>query len=107
MAPTEQAKKHYRANLGRAFERKIPEKSFYSESIADPKDVWERSGIFPDLDSQLFGEDLLDELTTGAEVLGRKQAAEEILEALELMPFIKQHPYYAVRRAKSSGWLLA
>lgn len=46
-----------------------------------------------DLDSQLFGEDLLDELTTGAEVSPeRKQAAEEILEALELMPFIKQHP---------------
>lgn len=46
-----------------------------------------------DLDSQLFGEDLLDELTTGAEVSpDRKQAAEEILEALELMPFIKQHP---------------
>ena len=46
-----------------------------------------------DLDSQLFGEDLLDELTTGAEVnLERKQAAEEILEALELTPFIKQHP---------------
>lgn len=40
-----------------------------------------------DLDSQLFGEDLLDELTTGAEVSPeRKQAAEEILEALELMP---------------------
>ena len=46
-----------------------------------------------DLDSQLFGEDLLDELTTGAEVNPeRKQAAEEILEALELTPFIKQHP---------------
>ena len=46
-----------------------------------------------DLDSQLFGEDLLDELTTGAEVSPeRKQAAEEILEALELMPFVKQHP---------------
>ncbi len=46
-----------------------------------------------DLDSQLFGEDLLDELTTGAEVSPeRKQAAEEILEALELTPFIKQHP---------------
>ena len=46
-----------------------------------------------DLDSQLFGEDLLDELTTGAEVTPeRKQAAEEILEALELTPFIKQHP---------------
>ena len=44
-------------------------------------------------DSQLFGEDLLDELTTGAEVSPeRKQAAEEILEALELTPFIKQHP---------------
>ena len=40
-----------------------------------------------------FGEDLLDELTTGAEVSPeRKQAAEEILEALELTPFIKQHP---------------
>lgn len=46
-----------------------------------------------DLDSQLFGEDLLDELTTGAEVSPeRKKAAEEILEALELMPFVKQHP---------------
>ena len=46
-----------------------------------------------DLDSQLFGEDLLDELTTGAEVSPeRKKAAEEILEALELMPFAKQHP---------------
>ena len=46
-----------------------------------------------DLDSQLFGEDLLDELTTGSEVSPeRKQAAEEILEALELTPFLKQHP---------------
>ena len=46
-----------------------------------------------DLDSQLFGEDLLDELTTGAEVSPeREKAAEEILEALELTPFIKQHP---------------
>ena len=46
-----------------------------------------------DLDSQLFGEDLLDELTTGSEASPeRKQAAEEILEALELTPFIKQHP---------------
>ena len=31
--------------------------------------------------------------TTGAEVSPeRKKAAEEILEALELMPFVKQHP---------------
>lgn len=36
---------------------------------------------------------MLDELTTGAEVSpDRKQAAEEILDALELKPFIKQHP---------------
>ena len=46
-----------------------------------------------DLDSQLFGENLLDELTTGAEVTPeRKKEAEEILGALELTPFIKQHP---------------
>ena len=46
-----------------------------------------------DLDSQLFGEDLLDELVTGTEVSGeRRKAAEEILAALELTPFTKQHP---------------
>ena len=46
-----------------------------------------------DLDSQLFGENLLDELTTGAEVTPeRKKEAEEILGVLELTPFIKQHP---------------
>lgn len=46
-----------------------------------------------DLDSQLFGQDLLDELTTGAEVSAERQkTAKEILEALELMLFIKQHP---------------
>ena len=57
-----------------------------------------------DLDSQLFGEDLLDELTTGAEVSPeRKQAAEEILEALELMPFIKQHPSPGAGGEKGGG----
>ncbi len=36
---------------------------------------------------------MLDELTTGAEVTPeRKKEAEEILGALELTPFIKQHP---------------
>ena len=46
-----------------------------------------------DLDSQLFGEDLLDELTTGSEMnKERETKAKEILTALELIPFIKQHP---------------
>ena len=59
-----------------------------------PKDRLGKVWYIPqDLDSQLFGEDLLDELTTGSEASPeRKQAAEEILEALELTPFIKQHP---------------
>ena len=46
-----------------------------------------------DLDSQLFGEDLLDELTPGSEMnKERETKAKEILTALELIPFIKQHP---------------
>lgn len=46
-----------------------------------------------DLDSQLFAEDLLDELTTGSEMnKERETKAKEILTALELIPFIKQHP---------------
>ena len=59
-----------------------------------PKDRLGKVWYIPqDLDSQLFGENLLDELTTGAEVTPeRKKEAEEILGALELTPFIKQHP---------------
>ena len=70
-----------------------------------PKDRLGKVWYIPqDLDSQLFGEDLLDELTTGSEASPeRKQAAEEILEALELTPFIKQHPSDAVRRAKAEA----
>lgn len=59
-----------------------------------PKDRLGKVWYIPqDLDSQLFGENLLDELTTGAEVTPeRKKEAEEILGALELTLFIKQHP---------------
>ena len=68
--------------------------SFGETKHCRPKDRLGKVWYIPqDLDSQLFGEDLLDELTTGSEASPeRKQAAEEILEALELTPFIKQHP---------------
>lgn len=46
-----------------------------------------------DLDSQLFGEDLLDELLTGsAPDEMRKEEAGRILDELELSPYLKQHP---------------
>mgnify|MGYP000912688039 FL=1 len=46
-----------------------------------------------DLDSQLFGEDLLDELTTGAPKDEKRNArAQTILKALELGEYAEQHP---------------
>ena len=47
-----------------------------------------------DLDSQLFGEDLLDELTTGrrGQPGAEKSGGGNSGKALELMPFVKQHP---------------
>lgn len=49
--------------------------------------------IMQDLDSQLFGEDLIDELLTGQKVTPeRKQKAEEILRELDLTSLKEQHP---------------
>ena len=46
-----------------------------------------------DLDSQLFGEDLVDELTTGAPTDEKRNArARTILKALELEEYAEQHP---------------
>lgn len=46
-----------------------------------------------DLDSQLFGEDLLDELTTGVPKDEKRNArAQTILKALELGEYAEQHP---------------
>lgn len=49
--------------------------------------------IMQDLDSQLFGEDLMDELLTGQKVTPeRKQRAEEILRELDLSSLVEHHP---------------
>lgn len=49
--------------------------------------------IMQDLDSQLFGEDLIDELLTGQKITPeRKQKAEEILHELDLTSLIERHP---------------
>lgn len=49
--------------------------------------------IMQDLDSQLFGEDLVDELLTGQKITPeRKQKAEEILHELDLTSLIERHP---------------
>lgn len=49
--------------------------------------------IMQDLDSQLFGEDLIDELLTGQKITPeRKQKAEEILHELDLTSLMERHP---------------
>lgn len=46
-----------------------------------------------DLDSQLFGEDLMDELLTGQKITPeRKEKAAKILQELDLSPLIEHHP---------------
>ncbi|MDO4280978.1 MAG: ABC transporter ATP-binding protein [Peptococcaceae bacterium] len=86
-----------KSTLGRIFAGLMKEQSGEVQLFGErtkPKKRAEKVWYIPqDLDSQLFGEDLLDELTTGAPVTPlRREQAEEILAALELSHFVTQHP---------------
>lgn len=86
-----------KSTLGRIFAGLLKENSgavFLFGKKTKPKERVGKVWYIPqDLDSQLFGEDLLDELTTGLpEDKARTSRAKEILKELELSSFEKQHP---------------
>lgn len=86
-----------KSTLGKMLSGLVEEDSgmvFYQGKRLKPSDrrgfVWY---IMQDLDSQLFGEDLTDELLAGHKVTPeRKRRAEEILRDLDLAPLAERHP---------------
>lgn len=86
-----------KSTLGRIFAGLLKENSGEVALFGKKTKPKERMGkvwyIPQDLDSQLFGEDLLNELTTGfPEDEKRTTRAKEILKELELSDFEQQHP---------------
>lgn len=86
-----------KSTLGRIFTGLLKEDSgevFLFGRKTKPKERMAKVWYIPqDLDSQLFGENLLDELTTGLpENETRTARAREILKQLELAEYEQQHP---------------
>ncbi len=86
-----------KSTLGRMLAGLLKENSgeviLYGKSCRHKERLGKVWYIPQDLDSQLFGEDLLDELLTGsAPDEMRKEEAGRILDELELSPYLKQHP---------------
>ncbi|WP_027400019.1 ABC transporter ATP-binding protein [Anaerovorax odorimutans] len=86
-----------KSTLGRILAGLLKENSgeiFLFDYKSKRKDRLSKVWYIPqDLDSQLFGENLLDELITGsAKTEERIKRAEQILSELELTAFEKQHP---------------
>lgn len=86
-----------KSTLGRIFAGLLKENSgevYLFGKKTKPKERMGKVWYIPqDLDSQLFGENLLDELTTGLpESETYKVHAKEILKELELIDYEKQHP---------------
>lgn len=86
-----------KSTLGRIFAGLLKENSgevLLFGKKTKPKERMRRVWYIPqDLDSQLFGENLLDELTTGAPINEDRTAqAKKILRELELSAYENQHP---------------
>lgn len=86
-----------KSTLGRIFAGLLKENTgdiFLFDKKTKPKERMSKVWYIPqDLDSQLFGEDLLDELTIGLpESEARTAQAKQILQELELSDFEHQHP---------------